>query len=74
MKHAGAVSDLIWAIAVELPLLAEQKSLGLKRYARFRDDIFVTLEDTSHIQAIRIKFESLASKYCEVKLEPVSLA
>jgi len=70
--HAGATADAVFAHKVETPLLRE--AVGLQGYCRFRDDIFAALESPAAARVFIDRITSLASCFCEVRLELASLA
>ena len=72
LKHAGAVSDAVFAHRVEAPLLRD--ATGLQGYCRFRDDIFAALESPAAARIFIERIISLASCFCEVRLELASVA
>ncbi len=63
MKHSGAVSDLVFAMVVAVPLLAAAAELGILTYLRFRDDVSVHVEDPPASKAVREKLVGLANTF-----------
>ncbi len=72
MKHAGAVSDWLFWRAVERTVLKEP-GLGVSCYLRYRDDLFVLLEDIRFSPIFRSRITATAAAYCTVGLESYSL-
>ena len=72
MKHAGAVSDWLFWRAVERIVLKEP-DLGVSCCLRFRDDLFVLLDDIRYSPIFRSRITATAAAYCSVSLESYSL-
>jgi hypothetical protein len=73
MKHAGAVADACFAILAERPVLGLKEQLGVIKYVRFRDDVFVLLDDIKYTPAFKECFFANSSRFCKVVLESYSL-
>ena len=73
MKHAGALADAVFAKAVEEPVLSRAAELGVVLFLRFRDDVFVAIDNPRSAKRFIETFTSAAAVFCEVKLESFSL-
>ena len=74
MIHAGSLADTVFAKSVEAPLHGNPEFReGILRYLRFRDDVLVIAKSPAHARKIKELFISLASVFCEVKVEDISL-
>ena len=71
LKHAGALSDFLFAIADEKSEIV-RKAPGLFCYLRYRDDVLAIMERASFARPWVDKIVSEASKFFILELEEVS--
>ncbi len=73
VRHAGSVSDLVFAEVAERPLLRRAAELGTSLFVWARDDVFVVVKDPQSSKMVREEFFRLSAPFCAVKLESYSL-
>jgi hypothetical protein len=72
MRHSGSISDAAFFAQCEKRLVLENDSLGVEVYARFKDDIFVSLQNVSYIRAFKEALIGGAAPMYRVELESYS--